>query len=105
MNRRILVIDDDATMTELIKRELEQLGYSVVTDTSPQRALQTLLSEDFGIILTDINMRGMSGVELCERVAQLREETPVIVMTASPDDRIGGRFDPRGRVRLRDQAV
>jgi two-component system response regulator HydG len=82
MERRILVIDDDASMCELLKLELEGRQYQVVTETSPEAALRTLGTEDFGVVITDINMRGMSGVELCARVVALRENTPVIVMTA-----------------------
>ncbi len=82
MKHRILVIDDDSSMCELLKLELESRDYEVVTETSPEAALRTLSTEDFGLVISDINMRGMSGVDLCRRVVVLREEMPVIVMTA-----------------------
>lgn len=82
MERRILVIDDDTSMCELLKLELESRNFTVVTETSPEAALQTIGTTEFDVVVSDINMRGMNGVELCRRVVALREELPVIVMTA-----------------------
>ena len=82
MERRILLIDDDATTCELMKLELASREYDVVTLTSADAALRQLAAEDFGVVITDINMRGMTGVDLCRQVVALRQETPVIVMTA-----------------------
>ncbi len=82
MDRRILIIDDDDVMLEMLRAELESRRYEVVTEASPEAALRRLGTEDFGIVISDINMRGMSGVDLCREVVTLRGETPVIVMTA-----------------------
>jgi DNA-binding NtrC family response regulator len=82
MDRRVLIIDDDPSMLELLRAELEQRGYEVVTETSPEAALRLLARSDFGVVLSDISMHGMSGVELCREVGTLREDTPVIVTTA-----------------------
>jgi len=79
---RILIIDDDDSMLDLLRSELEARQYEVVTHTSPETALQQLAAQDFSAVLSDINMRGMSGVDLCREVVTLREDTPVIVMTA-----------------------
>ncbi|MDP9001567.1 MAG: sigma-54 dependent transcriptional regulator [Myxococcota bacterium] len=82
MERRVLIIDDDQSMLELLSAELEQRQYEVVTHMTPEAALRQLADQDFGVVLSDINMRGMSGVDLCREVVTLREDTPVIVMTA-----------------------
>ena len=82
MDRPILIIDDEPSMLEMLRAELERRGYAVVTRTSPEEALRELADHDFGVVLSDLNMRGMSGVDLCREVVQLREDTPVIVMTA-----------------------
>jgi two-component system response regulator HydG len=82
MKRRILVIDDDATICELLHAELERREYEVVTKLSADDAVRTLTSEDFDVVLADINMRGMSGVDLCREIASLREDIPVVLMTA-----------------------
>jgi DNA-binding NtrC family response regulator len=77
-----MIIDDDASMLEMLRAELERRGYEVVAETSPEAALRKLATEDFGVVLSDISMRGMSGVDLCREVVALRSDTPVIVMTA-----------------------
>ncbi|MGD0528632.1 MAG: sigma 54-interacting transcriptional regulator, partial [Polyangiaceae bacterium] len=82
MDRRVLIIDDDPSMLEMLRAELERRGYAVLTRTSPEAALQDLAEQDFGVVLSDLTMRGMSGVDLCREVVRLREDTPVIVMTA-----------------------
>jgi DNA-binding NtrC family response regulator len=82
MDRHVLIIDDDPSMLEMLQAELEARKYEVVTQTSPEAALRVLADQDFGVVLSDINMRGMSGVDLCREVVTLRGDTPVIVMTA-----------------------
>ena len=82
VDRRVLVIDDDLSMLELLQAELELRRFEVVTHTSPEAALRALAESDFDVVLSDISMRGMSGVDLCREVVTLREDTPVIVMTA-----------------------
>ncbi len=82
MNRRILIIDDDTSMLDTLRAELESRSYEITVESSPEVALRTLAEGDFSVVLTDINMRGMSGVDLCQEVVALREEIPVIVMTA-----------------------
>ena len=69
-------------MLEMLRAELERRSYQVVTQTSPEAALRDLAEQDFGVVLSDLSMRGMSGVDLCREVVVLREATPVIVMTA-----------------------
>jgi DNA-binding NtrC family response regulator len=82
VDRRILIIDDDPSMLDLLRAELERRHFEVATQMSPQEALEQLADQDFGVVLSDINMRGMNGVDLCREVVKLRQDTPVIVMTA-----------------------
>jgi DNA-binding NtrC family response regulator len=82
VDRRVLVIDDDPSMLELLRAELELRQFEVATETSPEAALRVLGERDFDAVLSDISMRGMSGVDLCREAVTLREDTPVIVMTA-----------------------
>jgi DNA-binding NtrC family response regulator len=79
---RILIIDDDPSVLEVLRADLERRHYEVVTNTSPEAAIRQLADHDFGVVLSDISMRGMSGVDLCREVVALREDTPFIVMTA-----------------------
>jgi len=81
MGHRVLVVDDDATMCELLEMALRRLGHQVVTATSGPEALLRLDESDFDIVLTDIAMAEMDGLELCQKVSELRPGLPVVVVT------------------------
>jgi two-component system response regulator HydG len=78
----ILVVDDDASMCETLAVGLEPHGFTVRWTTSPNEALDQLDGGDYEAVVTDLNMRGMNGIELCERIAADRPDLPVIVITA-----------------------
>jgi DNA-binding NtrC family response regulator len=82
VDRSVLIIDDEPSMLEMLRAELERREYKVVTQTSPEAALRALADSDFGVVLSDLTMNGMSGVDLCREVVLLREDVPVVVMTA-----------------------
>jgi len=82
LERRILIIDDDRSMCEVLEAELKKRGFDCAFTTLPEEALRQLVEDDFGLVLTDINMHGMSGVELCRQIVESREDLPVVVMTA-----------------------
>ena len=60
---------------------------------------------DFDVVVTDLNMRGMNGLELCERVVANRPDIPVVVITAFGSLETAVARDPRRRLRLHHQAV
>ena len=82
MERRILIIDDDRSMCSVLEAELEKRGFQTTATTSPEDGLHRLQEDDFSLVLTDINMHGMSGVEVCRQIVESREDLPVVVMTA-----------------------
>src|SRR5580704_7183557 len=83
--RRILIIDDDRSLCEVLELELERREFDVTSVNTPQEALALFERDDFELVLTDVNMSGMSGVELCKQLVTRREDMPVIVMTAFAD--------------------
>ncbi len=78
---RILLVDDDAALCETLQLGLQKRGYSVTAQTSPETAINLAAAQDFDVVLTDLNMRGTSGIELCERMLGNRPDVPVIVLT------------------------
>ncbi len=82
MSGRVLVVDDDQGMCELAAEGLGSRGYEVVWRVSADEALELLEREDFDVVLADIHLDGMSGLELCERVLARRPDVCVVVMTA-----------------------
>ncbi|HEY8518098.1 MAG TPA: sigma-54 dependent transcriptional regulator [Candidatus Binatia bacterium] len=82
MKPSILIVDDDASMCETLAVGLEPRGYEVRWTTSALEALDLLAGCAFDAVVTDLNMRGMNGIELCSRIAADRPDVPVIVITA-----------------------
>lgn len=82
MTRRILVIDDERSMCDLLETDLNLRGYEVTSFTSADAAMAALPDTDAQLVLTDINMPGMNGLDFCERVVANRPDLPVVVMTA-----------------------
>jgi DNA-binding NtrC family response regulator len=80
--RRVLVVDDDRATCNLLVLGLEREGFGAIAATRAERALQLLGEQDFDLVMTDLNMPNMGGIELCERVVAARPEVPVIVITA-----------------------
>ena len=88
MARKILVVDDEAVLVETIAYNLEQAGYRVVTAADGSSALDAARSEIPDLIILDIMLPGMDGLEVCR---QLRREsstatTPIVMLTAKSDE-------------------
>jgi len=79
---RILIIDDDRSMCEILDSALRRRDFEVAWRTAPDEGLRLLGDQDFDVVVTDLNMQGMSGVDLCRQIAENREDIPVVVMTA-----------------------
>ena len=79
---RILVVDDEEGILQSLKTHLELAGYKVDVSDSAAGALEKVGKQSFHIVLADINMPGMDGIELLEEVKKIRGETIVIMITA-----------------------
>jgi DNA-binding NtrC family response regulator len=79
---RILVVDDDEDILVLLRQRLEHLGYAVTIATSGAQAIEQLETAPPSLMLLDLRLPRMSGLEVLRRVKQTSPETPVIVMTA-----------------------
>jgi CheY-like chemotaxis protein len=84
--RRLLVVDDERVVRELMVEVLERAGHSVVACDRPDAALELLAVDSFDLLLTDLAMPSLSGLELLERVRALRPGLPVIVATGAGTD-------------------
>lgn len=81
MKGHVLIVDDEQETCELLELALGRQGYTVTTSTSAARALDLVAAEDFDVVLTDLGMPEMSGLDLCERVIGTRPNMPVVVIT------------------------
>jgi len=82
---RILVVDDDVDGLEVLKTRLMHAGYDVETAESAEKALARVKAFDPGLIVTDIRMPGMTGLELLAKVRETMDGVHVVVMTAHDD--------------------
>jgi DNA-binding response OmpR family regulator len=106
--QRVLVIEDDPTVAEVVSRYLSREGYSVAVSPDGRRGLQTALEAPPDLVVLDLMLPGLSGVEV---LGELRRATPVpvIMLTAlsrevdrvsglemGADDYVAKPFSPRG---------
>lgn len=82
MGGRVLILDDEEKMVGLIARSLERDGYEAVGETDPARALAAIKESKFDVLLTDLRMPGIDGIEVLERVKKIDPGIDVILMTA-----------------------
>jgi two-component system response regulator PilR (NtrC family) len=79
---KILVIDDEKSILDLLSVVFEKEGYIVKTSLSATRAVELMGNEDFDIIISDIKMPRMSGMELLRYVRENRPDIPIVMITA-----------------------
>jgi len=82
MPGRVLIVDDDRSMCELIEADLASRNIQSEWRTSADEALRSIQDGQFDVILTDLQMPGLNGLALCERIVANRPDIPVVVMTA-----------------------
>jgi len=83
MEKKILVVDDDFNIRYLMSKILIDRGYSAYTADDGISALRILDSEKFNVLITDIKMPNMDGIELFNRVKELYPQMHVIFLTGS----------------------
>ncbi|GAB6061943.1 sigma-54-dependent transcriptional regulator [Deferrisoma palaeochoriense] len=79
---RVLVVDDDESLRRILEYNLAEEGYAVATAASGEEALEKLDRASFDLVVTDIKMPGMDGMDLLRRIKAEAPETQVIVITA-----------------------
>jgi len=79
---RILVVDDDPSLRRVMQAQLEQEGYEVAVAASAQQTLSVLELRPFDLVITDLKMPGMSGLELLKHARSQHPQVIVIMLTA-----------------------
>ena len=78
----ILIVDDEKNYLVVLEALLGPEGYEIMTSEKAQEALRLIQEADVDLVLTDMKMPGMSGMELLEETKKIKPEVPVIMMTA-----------------------
>ena len=83
----ILFVDDERMITQTNKQLLEALGYDVVAENNPLRALAIFESspQAFDLVITDVSMPKMNGLELAKTISAIRKDVPIILITGYSD--------------------
>ncbi len=94
--KRILVIEDDAEMRRLLREFIQEAGYEAHSVENGSAAFVRTARERFDLILTDVRMPGLSGLEILPGLIKLQPQVPVIVITAFGSEEIHQRAIERG---------
>lgn len=94
----LLIVDDDRSMRNMVARMASGWEYEVEESDNAEDALRRLETSRFSIILTDIRMGKMDGIELAERVRLKMPSTAVIIMTGFPSDKTAKKSQNMGAI-------
>lgn len=99
MNRnKILIVDDEPNVCNFLSEFLDYKGFEPTITLSGKEALQQLESEDFDLVLLDIIMPEMNGFEVLERINQIGNKVPVIILTGVRDQNVANDSIEMGAV-------
>ena len=88
---RILIVDDEPTITRLVSQQLTSKGYASEACPSAAQAIERIDAEEFALVISDINMPGISGIELLARVKKSHHHVAFIMLTGVDDHAIAIR--------------
>ncbi len=86
MSRTVLVIEDDKDIARLLDLHLRGEGYSVTVASDGKSGLRQALSKPYDIVILDLILPGMDGLEVCRRIRNRPDYTPVLMLTAKSTD-------------------
>ncbi|MGA8515564.1 MAG: two-component system response regulator OmpR [Burkholderiaceae bacterium] len=105
---RVLVVDDDARIRDLLRRYLAQEGFEVIVAEDGKALSRTMMRDPIDLIILDLMMPGEDGLSICRRLRAAGDRTPIIMLTAKgedvdrivglevgADDYLGKPFNPR----------
>ena len=81
---KILVVDDEKVIRDITQAFLTLNGYDVSTAENGKEAFEKMLSTHYDVVITDLQMPLMGGMELLERISQIKADTVTILLTGSP---------------------
>ena len=85
MAKRLLLVDDEPLLIKGLKFSLEQDGYETDSAADGQEAIEKILNHEYDLVLLDVMLPKISGIEVCQTVREQRD-VPIIMLTAKGDD-------------------
>jgi two-component system alkaline phosphatase synthesis response regulator PhoP len=85
-NKMVLIIEDDADIIELLTIHLKDLGCKIMSANNGQRGLAIAKEEQFDLVILDIMLPGLNGMEICRKIRQTDRQTPILMLTARSEE-------------------
>jgi DNA-binding response OmpR family regulator len=86
MEKKVLIVEDDQDITDLIEIHLSDLGYQLDTANDGESGLSKALSNQYDLIILDLMLPKMEGLEVCKRIREQNKVVPVIMLTAKTEE-------------------
>ncbi|WP_243386079.1 response regulator transcription factor [Bacillus kexueae] len=86
MGKKVLVVDDEQSIVTLLQYNLEQAGFEVITASDGQEGYNKALEESPNMIILDLMLPSMDGMEVCKQLRQQKVGTPILMLTAKDDE-------------------
>lgn len=80
--KRVLIVDDEESIRNILGRKLETEGYECVVISDGKEALETASTQHFDLVITDVKMPGLSGIDVLTQIIADHPDTAVIMITA-----------------------
>ena len=84
--KTVLIIEDDPNIVELLRIHLHDLGCKVTTESDGQKGLATAKEGLFHLIILDITLPALNGLEICRKIRQTDRHTPILMLTARSEE-------------------
>ncbi len=98
MNKSILIVDDEPIVRESIRDWLKDAGYQVATAESGEQALEMINQQDFGVLVVDIRLPGITGINVLEKVKAIKPQIKSVVITAYPTAEVAAEAKKLGAI-------
>ncbi|MFC7321120.1 response regulator transcription factor [Halobacillus campisalis] len=86
MKQRILIVDDEESIVTLLKYNIDQAGYETHVAYTGSDALEKASDTNYDMIVLDVMLPGMDGMEVCKQLRQKQVQTPILMLTAKDDE-------------------
>ncbi|WP_089752333.1 response regulator transcription factor [Halobacillus alkaliphilus] len=86
MDQKILIVDDEESIVTLLKYNIEQAGFETDIAYTGTNALEKASVTSFDLIVLDVMLPGMDGMEVCKKLRQMQVDTPILMLTAKDDE-------------------
>ncbi|ASF40131.1 MULTISPECIES: response regulator transcription factor [Halobacillus] len=86
MDQKILIVDDEESIVTLLKYNIEQAGFETEVAYTGTDALEKASVTSFDLIVLDVMLPGMDGMEVCKKLRQMQVDTPILMLTAKDDE-------------------